>query len=142
MICPYTAPQPPRHLQLACAHPRNDVAVLRPSGELDRRAAAHLIEFVSAHARGHDHVVLDMRRVSFLDAGGVRALLVSDHRARAIDSQLSVRGMNRTCVRITRLCGAALHTSARGLPELPDRSGLPVRLPHQARQSGAGWARL
>lgn len=142
MICPYTAHQPPRHLRLACAHPRTDVAVLRPSGELDRSTAAHLIEFVSAHARGHDEVVLDMGRLSVLDAGGVRALLVSDHRARAVDSRLSVRGMDRTCARITRLCGAGRRTSARDLPELPDRSGQAGRLPGQVGQSDVGWARL
>lgn len=93
MICPYTALQPPGPLRLACAHRRRNIAVVRPHGELDISTAPHLTEFLSAHARGNDRVVLDMRGVSFLDGRGVRALLAGDRRARAVGSQLVIVGM-------------------------------------------------
>lgn len=76
---------------------------MRPYGELDRSTAPYLTECVGAHARGHDHVVLDLRRVTLVDAGGVAALFAGDRRVRAVDAQLSVLGMDRPRSGVTGL---------------------------------------
>lgn len=62
---------------------RREVAVV-PAGELDLTSAPALEEEVrQLRASGFDHIVVDLRRVSFVDSTALRTLLALSDHARA-----------------------------------------------------------
>lgn len=93
--------------------PSFDVAVDRsggrllaaPSGELDLATAPLLIAALRAHD-GCDHVVIDLRGLSFMDSSGLRLLVSESSRAESEGYELSlVRGGPEVgrLLRLTRL---------------------------------------
>jgi stage II sporulation protein AA (anti-sigma F factor antagonist) len=55
-----------------------EVAIIRASGEIDLENSAHLAEAMSSETvDGGAGVVLDLRRVPFMDSSGLQAVLVT-----------------------------------------------------------------
>jgi anti-anti-sigma factor len=76
------------------------------AGELDYvSAATGQVAFARAGARAKE-IVLDLSRVVFVDASGVRFLLSAQRRARAADRRLIVRRPSRSVRRTLELTGA------------------------------------
>ena len=86
---------------------REGGAVVELSGELDIASAPKLDEEVARlEGEGHALIVIDLRRLEFMDSSGLRALLAADTRARTRGGRLViVRGDERIqrVLRITRL---------------------------------------
>ena len=56
-------------------HPDRERVILAPQGELDHFSASLLRATISETvAQGWDHVVLDLRKLTFMDSGGVHLL--------------------------------------------------------------------
>jgi len=56
--------------------PGRDEVVVEALGELDLQSAAVLErEVTRLRAEGHDHIVVDLRRVEFIDSTGLRTLI-------------------------------------------------------------------
>jgi anti-sigma B factor antagonist len=68
--------------------PTTDVATVTVSGELDLASASELDRSLSGVQNDGRTVVLDLRRVSFMDSSGLRVILSADARARSADSRL------------------------------------------------------
>ena len=61
-------------------HPERDVVRVVPVGELDLATAGMLErELHELRDAGFDHVVLDMRELTFIDSSGIR-VVVAEHR--------------------------------------------------------------
>ena len=101
-------PWSPRHNQLrfALEHRDERVTVLL-AGELDCASAA--VAHLALERAGHDaiEIVLDLSRVVFLDAAGLRFLISAQRRARAADRRLIVRRPSRSVRRLIDLTGAS-----------------------------------
>lgn len=80
--------------------------MVRPAGELDAVGAPIVADAVRDAAGQYPYVLLDLRLVGFLDAGGVRALLRGHEEARVRGSLLVVVGACHTVGRVLRACGA------------------------------------
>lgn len=78
-----------------------DVVALR--GELDIVGAAPLHDCL-ARLAGHD-VVVDLRRLSFIDAAGMSALVIAHARARRDGRSLVVRGAHQDVRRVLGIGG-------------------------------------
>ena len=100
-------PWSPRHggLRFAVEHDDERVTV-HLAGELDYASAAtgHLA-LAGAGARAQE-IVLDLSRVVFVDASGIRFLLSAQRRARAAGRRLIVRSPSRSVRRMLDLTGA------------------------------------
>jgi anti-sigma B factor antagonist len=71
--------------------PARDVVCVKPRGELDLATAPVLREQVTELvAVGFDHLVIDLRGLSFMDATGVRLLVWLTDQARSDGWQLSL----------------------------------------------------
>jgi anti-anti-sigma factor len=81
-------------------------ATVRLAGEVDCASAA--IAHLALERAGSDaiEIVLDVSRVSFLDASGLRFLLSAQQRARAGNRRLVIRRPSRTVRRMLELTGA------------------------------------
>ena len=107
-VVDFVMPWSPRHNQLrfALEHGGERMTVLL-AGELDCASApvAHL----ALERAGQDasEIVLDLSRVVFLDAAGLRFLISAQRRARAARRQLIVRRPSRSVRRMIDLTGAA-----------------------------------
>ena len=69
---------------------RNGAVHLVLAGELDIASAAELEEQLSAHEGQAPVLVLDLRRVEFIDSSGIRTLITADERARTSGRRLVV----------------------------------------------------
>jgi anti-anti-sigma factor len=85
----------------------NGAACLALEGELDLAGAqqleAHLDE---AEREGSGRLIVDLRRLSFIDSTGLRLLLQADARARERDSQLVLRPGEPSVQRVFEVTGA------------------------------------
>lgn len=123
-------PWSPRHGHLRFAVEHDDERVtVHLAGELDHASAAtgHLALARAGAGAGAEEIVLDLSRVVFVDASGVRFLLSAQRRARAADRRLIVRRPSRSVRRMLELTGArpllASTTAAMpGTPPQPQRS--------------------
>ena len=67
--------QPPEPFSVAVVPDRREVAVV-PEGELDLATADALDDEVrELRASGFEHILVDLRRLTFLDSSGLRVLL-------------------------------------------------------------------
>nr|WP_239029088.1 STAS domain-containing protein [Pseudonocardia acidicola] len=62
-------------LEIRLHSPAPAVVVVRPAGELDLVSAPLLVERVQFQLRFHEHVVVDLRDITFLASSGLRGLL-------------------------------------------------------------------
>lgn len=101
-------PWSPRHhnLRFVVEHDA-DRAIVRLAGELDCASAA--VAHLALERAGPDlaEVTLDLSRVVFLDAAGVRFLLSAQRRARAADRCVVIRRPSRSVRRMLELTGVA-----------------------------------
>jgi anti-sigma B factor antagonist len=65
-----------------------DVAMVAVSGDLDLSTAPELERSLAGVQTDGRAVVLDLRRVSFMDSSGLRVILAADARARSAGSRL------------------------------------------------------
>jgi anti-anti-sigma factor len=100
-------PWSPRHNHLRFAVERGDerVTVLL-AGELDCASAAVAHLALERAGPGAIEIVLDLSRVVFLDATGLRFLINAQRRARAAHRRLIVRRPSRSVRRMIELTGA------------------------------------
>ena len=97
--------QPPAPFRVE-VHPERDVIRVVPVGELDVATAGalerQLHELCDA---GFEHVVLDLRDLTFIDSSGIR-VLVSEHRlATTCGHELSIVGASAVVRRALEVCG-------------------------------------
>src|SRR5207248_191711 len=83
---------------------RNGVAVVRAVGELDLASKSQLSDAIDAAASAHA-VVVDLDRVSYFDASGLRVLLHARDNAVARGSSFTVRRAPRIVRTVLELVG-------------------------------------
>lgn len=118
---------PHHHLSFAVEHDENQ-AIVRLAGELDvaSAAVAHLaLERAGPHL---PEVTLDLSRVVFLDAAGVRFLISAQRRARAASRRVIIRRPSRSVRRMLELTGVrsllVIEDSDDGRPDDPAIAGV------------------
>lgn len=103
------APQKERHAPGAFrieVHPEREVIRVAPVGELDVATAPTLEEQLQElRGSGFDHLVVDLRRVEFLDSTGIRVLVEENGLAGANDREFSVISGPPAVHRTLELCG-------------------------------------
>ena len=87
-------------------HPQRDAVRVAPNGELDLANAASLqAQLDELRAAGFEHVVLDLRELTFMDSSGVRLILREDHLARSAGHGFSLIAGVPAVQRALELCG-------------------------------------
>jgi len=81
-------------------------ATVRLAGELDLASRALVHRALQEAASGCTDTVLDLSRVNFIDAAGLRCLLTAQRDARAASHRLSIRRPHRAVRRLLDLTGA------------------------------------
>lgn len=89
-------------------HPERTVVRVAPAGELDLATADTLAaELRELRDAGFDHVVLDMRRLTFIDSTGIALLLSEDRRARKDGHDFVLISGTPAIQRVLEICGVA-----------------------------------
>jgi anti-sigma B factor antagonist len=71
--------------------PDRERVFVRAAGEIDLATAGKLEEAITELLdRGFRHVVVDMRKVTFLDSTGIRTLIACHNRAHGVDARMPV----------------------------------------------------
>jgi stage II sporulation protein AA (anti-sigma F factor antagonist) len=84
--------------------------LVRPVGEIDIASAGTLeCRVAELTEAGFAHVVLDLRRVSFMDSTAIRLLLIEHERARVAGSRFSVILGNARVCRPLQIAGVVEH---------------------------------
>jgi anti-sigma B factor antagonist len=91
---------------IAIEHLRDSTFVCRPLGDLDVAAAAPLRQVVRDLARPGLTVIIDLSRVTFMDATGASALVRSVQRVRATGGTVVIRHANPRLQCLLSLLGA------------------------------------
>jgi anti-sigma B factor antagonist len=91
-------------------HPERDVVRVVPVGELDLATSPRLQhELLELRNSGFDHVVLDLRQLTFIDSSGIR-VVVAEHRfAERADREFSLISGPPAIQRVLELCGMLGH---------------------------------
>ncbi|WP_162599734.1 STAS domain-containing protein [Nocardioides solisilvae] len=105
-IRPSLGPPAAPTLSTTLTGPRRDTVVLTLVGEADLATAALLWRALAdaAHADAR-HVVVDLDQVAFLDAGGLRLLVMARQRTVARGGTLTLRCPGGRCRRLLLLAG-------------------------------------
>ncbi|MCA1656640.1 MAG: STAS domain-containing protein [Actinobacteria bacterium] len=89
-------------------HPERTVVRVAPAGELDittsRELAGALQELRDA---GFDRVVLDLRRLTFIDSTAIARILTEDRLARTDGHDFTLIAGSRAIQRVLEICGIA-----------------------------------
>jgi anti-sigma B factor antagonist len=89
-------------------HPQRGAVRVAPSGELDFANAASLhAQLDELRGAGFEHVVLDLRELTFMDSSGVRLILREDRLARTAGRRFSLIPGIPAVQRVLSLCGLA-----------------------------------
>lgn len=83
------------------------VDVVAAAGELDIASAGHLSATLLEHLGRTGSVVLDLHELSFVDSGGLHALLSARRRAQLLPADLVVARIPRRVDRLMDLTGSA-----------------------------------
>ena len=119
---------------LISVHPHRGTVRVVPSGELDLANANSLqAQLDELHAAGFEHVVLDLRELTFMDSSGVRLILREDRLARSAGRRFALIAGSRPIQRVLTICGLATQL------EFEDPFAPPARRPAVA--SGADFER-
>ncbi len=91
-------------------HPERDIVRVVPSGELDL-ATVPVLEGTLHELRdsGFDHVVLDMRELTFIDSSGIRVVLAEHRHADTSDRRFTLIGVPPVIHRALEVCGLLAH---------------------------------
>ena len=85
-------------------------------GEIDIATGPHLTETLHEAQTDALHVVLDLGRTTFIDAGGAHILLAAHARARATAATFAITGATAPVMRLLALVGADVMTADIDLP--------------------------
>jgi anti-anti-sigma factor len=91
---------------IAIEHLDDSTLVCRPVGDLDLAAAAPLRQVICDLARPGLIIIIDLSRVTFMDATGASALLLSVQRVRATRGTAVLRNANPRLQCLLSLLGA------------------------------------
>ena len=87
-------------------HPERDVVRVAPVGELDLTTAGLLErELRELRSAGFDHVVLDMRALTFIDSSGIRVVLAEHRFADTSNHEFSLISGPPAIQRALEVCG-------------------------------------
>ncbi|WP_435279621.1 STAS domain-containing protein [Streptomyces sp. 1222.5] len=82
------------------------VTVVSVSGEIDHNTADPLIQALEVDAlAGRPQVVIDMRRVPFMDSSGINVLLAAHRQLTEADGWLRLAGVHGSVQRVLQLVG-------------------------------------
>lgn len=101
--------------------PDREIVVLEVSGELCLASAGELAEAIEEVASGFEQLVLDLRKVTFMDSTGVRLLIETEARARADALQFAILIEQGQPHRVLELLGMTDRPPRIALRELRDR---------------------
>jgi anti-sigma B factor antagonist len=91
-------------------HPRRDSVHVVAAGELDvGNVAALHAQLSELRGAGVQHVVLDLRELTFMDSAGVRLILDEDRLARSSGRRFSLIKGVAAVQRVLNLCGVSGH---------------------------------
>jgi anti-anti-sigma factor len=81
------------------------------AGDLDALNAGDLHQAVNDVLRRQQpqHIEIDLRRVTFLDSAGIRALLLCHHDAHGVDCRLTLTGPQPMAYRVLQITGLLDH---------------------------------
>lgn len=86
--------------------PERDVVRVVPVGELDLATAGVLEgQLHELRRAGFDHVVLDMRELTFIDSSGIRVVLAEHRFAESRDHEFSLLNVPPVVHRALEICG-------------------------------------
>lgn len=89
-------------------HPERTVVRVAPAGELDIATTSSLaVELRELRDVGFDYIVLDLRRLTFIDSTGVALILTEDRIARGSGRDFTLIGGSRAIQRVLEICGVA-----------------------------------
>jgi len=93
---------------LISVHPQRSTVRVAPSGELDLvNAAALQAQLDELRAAGFEHIVLDLRELTFIDSSGVRLIIREDRVARSTGRRFSLIAGAAPIQRVLTICGLA-----------------------------------
>lgn len=93
---------------LISVHPQRGAVRVVPSGELDlANAGALRAQLDELRAAGFEHVVLDLRDLTFMDSSGVRLILREDRLARSAGRRFALIAGIPSVQRVLTVCGVA-----------------------------------
>jgi anti-sigma B factor antagonist len=103
--------EPPQHESSTFAvdlHPERETVRVAPRGELDLGT----VEMLGAQLRelrdsGFEYVVLDLRKLTFMDSTGIALILAEDRAARSNGHDFSLIGGPPAIQRVLDACGVA-----------------------------------
>lgn len=91
-------------------HPERDVVRVVPVGELDLATAPELEAQLHELGRsGFERLVLDLRRLRFVDSAGIRVIVTAHRHAGAGGGEFSLIGGPPAVQRALELCGLLEH---------------------------------
>jgi anti-sigma B factor antagonist len=89
-------------------HPQRTVVRVAPVGDLDLATASSLqLQLEELRDSGFDCLVLDLRRLTFMDSTGIALLLAEDRLARANGHDFTLISGPPAIQRIIQVCGVA-----------------------------------
>jgi anti-anti-sigma factor len=116
--------------------PDRQRVIVRPVGEVDVASAtdveAPLFELLD---RGFSHVVVDLRRVTFLDSAGIRMLVNAHKHAQELGARVSIRLGSEGSRRALELTGTLDYLDIE--PDTSGRSATPASGNSEAGKAGS-----
>ncbi|HMJ02633.1 MAG TPA: STAS domain-containing protein, partial [Conexibacter sp.] len=112
-------------------------------GEIDIVAGPHLTKLLREAQTDAPHVVLDLGRTTFMDAGGAHILLAAHARARATAATFAIIGATAPVKRLLALVGAdAMTADLTFPPSAKERGGARADVPLAGPQRPSPLLRL
>ncbi|MDX6677464.1 MAG: hypothetical protein QOE31_1516 [Solirubrobacteraceae bacterium] len=89
-------------------HPERTVVRVAPAGDLDTTTTGTLAaELQELRDAGFDRIVLDLRRLTFIDSTGIALILGEDRIARTDGHDFTLIGGSPAIQRVLEICGIA-----------------------------------
>ena len=102
-----SAPQPHDEFRIE-VHPERTVVRVAPVGELDLATVSSVQhQLQELRDSGFDRIVLDLRRLTFIDSSGLALLIAEHHIARDNGHDLTLIQGPPAIQRIMQICGVA-----------------------------------
>lgn len=93
-------------MKLTCRH-YPGATLFTVAGQVDISTSAELEEFIGGQRRRFDdHVIVDMRELTFIDSSGLAVLLAAGALARAHGADLHLAGVQPMPARLLEITGA------------------------------------
>lgn len=96
-------------------HPERELVRIAPAGELDLATAPELqSQLDELRDSGFDRIVLDLRKLTFLDSSGIALILREDRLARRNGHDFSLISGSPAIQRVLAVCGLLDHLTFQG----------------------------